>query len=116
MIIVKKYTLLLILVSLFSQYAHAGTYYYGAGFKSCEMWLSDLYIYKSDNYNNAINSCEVRSNYAVNMEWVNGFISAHGWKKDWDNDAELDQRAFVTKYCKENPLDNIHDAAQALVK
>ena len=116
MIIVKKYALLLIFVSQFSQYAHADTYYYGVGFKSCEMWLRDLYAVKSDYYNNAKSSYDVRSKYAVNIAWVNGFISAHGWKKDWDNDAELDYEAFVTKYCKENPLDNIHDAAQALVK
>jgi len=118
MIIVKKYALLLILVSLFSQQAHAGTYYYGAGFKSCEMWLSDLYVWKSDTWNNdySENACEIRGRYGSNMDWVQGFLSAHGWKKDEDDDVVYDYRDFISKYCIENPLDNIHDAAQALVK
>ncbi len=114
----KKYALLLILVSLFSQQAHAGTYYYGAGFKSCEMWLSDLYVWKSDTWNNdySENACKIRGRYGSNMDWVQGFLSAHGWKKDEDDDVVYDYRDFISKYCIENPLDNIHDAAQALVK
>ena len=104
----KKYTLLLIFVSLFSQQAYAGsTMLYGSGAESCGVFLKDLR--RSEMNDNLL--------HYMNLSWVNGFLSAHGWNGNDMKDVDSHGReAFITKYCKENPLDNISDAAKALVE
>ena len=103
----KKYTLLLIFVSLFSQQAYAEMIY-GSGAGSCGGFLKDLGKYEMSN--------DPILHY-MNISWVDGFVSANGWNgndmKDVDSHA---REAFITKYCKENPLDSISDAAKALVE
>ena len=104
----KKYTLLLILVSLFSQQAYANPFLYGPGTGSCGGFLKDLRRFEMSN--------DPLGHY-INRSWVDGFVSASGWygatMKDVDTTA---REAFITKYCKENPLDSIADGAKALVE
>ena len=53
----------------------------------------------------------------MNRAWVDGFVSASGWQGKTMKDVDTNAReAFITKYCKENPLDNIVDGAKALVE
>jgi len=76
---------------------------YGSGAKSCGKWLA------------------VRSggDYDLQLQWVLGWFSAagfydvHGDLRDTDSDAIT---AWLDKYCRENPLKGINDAAAQLVR
>jgi hypothetical protein len=76
---------------------------YGSGTTSCGTWLAD------------------RDNYAVHMvelSWVLGWLSAAGAYNVQSDLRHTDANAiaaWVDKYCRENPLDHISDAAAHLV-
>jgi hypothetical protein len=77
---------------------------YGAGTESCGKWV-------------ASGNDDVWHHLQLN--WVLGWISAaghynvHGNLKETDSDAIS---AWVDNYCKEHPLDDISEAAAALVR
>ena len=109
MIIVKKYLLLLMLASVFSQQAHAYEVYEGSGAKSCATYLKDLKDTKRGS------GQEMPPAY-LNSSWVTWFVTAtnwHGIRTKRVNANDMD--AFITEYCNENPSDVVHDAALALV-
>jgi len=81
---------------------------YGAGVASCGKWLAD----RSDWLAN-------RSiQHGVDLSWVLGWLSAAGYYdvrgdlRDTDADAVT---AWVDKYCREHPLNEIDEAASSLV-
>ena len=106
MIMVKKYLFLLLLISTFSQQAHAYSTF-GTGTLSCQVWLSGVEGFKKGNV----------SPFVARLTWVDGFVSASSWygtrMKEVDND---DMTTIVSNHCIENPTDKISDAAKALVK
>jgi hypothetical protein len=77
---------------------------YGSGAQSCGKWLA------------AIDNDEDR---VIRASWVLGWISAaghydvHGTLRHTDVDA---MKAWVDNYCHDHPLDDLDDAAIALVK
>tara|TARA_R110002167_G_C12365109_1_gene623549 strand:- start:22 stop:363 length:342 start_codon:yes stop_codon:yes gene_type:complete len=107
---VKKYALLLILVSLFSQQAYAEegrpvTFYPGVGFASCGEYLNATEdLYKKD-----------RTDYYQYKAYLSGFVSGFNAGGETVRATDIDaMEAFATKYCKENPLNKFYEAALKL--
>jgi hypothetical protein len=99
----KKISSVLLISFMFS--ANAGAYTaYGLGNKSCGEWVAEK---EKDSMS-----------YLGMQAWVAGFISGVGFSAKFEL-KETDYNAialFVTNYCKANPLDQVIDAAEALVK
>ena len=111
MIIVKKYALLLILVSLFSQQAYADetrpvAFYPGVGGASCGEYLNAAEdLYKKD-----------RTDYYQYKAYLSGLVSGFALGGETVRTTDIDaMEAFATKYCKENPLNKFYEAALKLV-
>ncbi len=107
----KKYALLLILVSLFSQQAYADEarsirFYPGVSGASCGEYLNAAEdLYKKD-----------RADYYQYKDYLSGFVSGFNFGGETIRATDIDaMEAFATKYCKENPLNKFYQAALKLV-
>ena len=92
-----------ILLMAFAAFATAAMPILGAGAVSCGTWTKDR---KANLFAQA-----------VNLSWVQGYISSYNFHTDRnlfdgvDNDAIT---AWMDNYCAKNPLAAIHDAAVEL--
>ena len=94
---------------LLSPLSHAGEYViYGVGSFSCGKWSQ---------VQNASPPIREDADIMIALHmWLSGFVSGAGWSgmkmpKSDHNAFE----GFIDKYCQENPLDDVSDAAAALV-
>lgn len=96
-------TCLLVLASSASMAGEGNGFLYGAGIDSCGRWLEDR-----------------KSNaWYPTGQWLLGFMSAASTLSAADIKKRTDSSAFaafVDKHCTANPLDQVSDAALALLK
>ena len=103
---IKKAALTIALVStlLPSLSASAGYTVNGHGTKSCGVWI-EARKHEDDTIDAVIFSV-----------WVSGFVSGVGYANINLKDSDPDGRAnWIDNYCKAHPLDDVSNAAQALV-
>jgi len=75
---------------------------YGPGRKSCDGWFEDRKSFT----------------WISDIFWLSGWLSAAGYYgiADLKTTSSDGMAAYVDKYCQENPLSAIDEAAMALVK
>lgn len=93
----KLFILVIIMMSLNKSYAAIT---YGAGTASCGAWVKA--------------SRDGGSNYAFNLSWVHGYLSALQVPYDLKEADNSSIRLFLDEYCKSNPFDSISDAVHKL--
>jgi hypothetical protein len=100
------FTLLAILVTgtaLWAQRSTATYTVFGPGVLSCGRWVAEH---------------EKKSNESLDqLIWVTGFVSGYEYASAVDMKADSDaMRLWVDNYCRSHPLENIANAAEALVR
>ena len=97
----KRITATLMMCCLFPGVGY-GYKLYGHGNSSCGEWLSKR---KSDDY-------------LGELAWIQGWVSAAGRYRKYElKDTDADSMAaYVDKYCRQNPLLGVNNAAHQLVE
>lgn len=103
----KCISLLVLAATLFSPASYAGFTVYGPGGQSCGLWLEER---KSDDRGNL-----------YTRAWLAGYVTGVILALSGDDSEKYRKTdlssmvAFIDKWCRENPLETVHEGANNLV-